>query len=116
MDQATRKQLKAQYREQPPVAGVYRLTNTVTGRMLLEVSTNLPSVENKLAFAKSTGLAGGMDRRIRKDEVEFGTGAFAFDVLEELPRKAGQNDAELKADLAVLLDLWREKLADADLY
>ena len=116
MDKATRKDLKAQYRESPPMAGVYSLTNTATGRLLIEAAANLPAVENKLAFARSTNLPGALDRRIRRDVEQYGADAFTFAVLEELPRKAGQSDAELKADLAELLEHWTEKLADADRY
>lgn len=116
MDKATRKDLKAQYRESPPMAGVYSLTNTATGRRLVDVAANLPAVENKLAFARSTNLPGALDRRIRRDVEQYGAESFRFEVLEELPHKPGQTDAEVKDDLAVLLDLWREKLAGDDLY
>ncbi len=115
-DKATRRELKAAYRENPPTAGVYAITNTMRNRTLLGASANLPSVENKLAFARSTGLPGALDVRLRKDLATDGLDALTFEVLEELAPVPGQTDAELKADLDVLLGMWREKLAGRDLY
>jgi hypothetical protein len=115
-DKATRKELKAQYRENPPEAGVYRITNTATGRVLFGSSTNLPSVSNKLDFAKTTNLPGAMDQRLRKDIATHGIDAFTFDILEVLEPQPAQTSAELRADLAVLEALWREKLTGTDLY
>lgn len=115
-DKQTRRELKTAYRENPPAAGVYAITNTQRKRTLLGASANLPSVENKLAFARSTGLPGALDVRLRKDLAADGLDALSFEVLEELVPVPGQTDAELKADLDVLLGLWREKLATSDLY
>jgi hypothetical protein len=115
-DKATRKELKAQYRENPPEAGIYRLTNTKTGKVLLGSSTNLPSVRNKLEFAKSTNLPGALDQRIRKDVADHGIDAFEFDVVETLAPQPGQTAAQVRGDLDLLEDLWREKLAGVDMY
>jgi hypothetical protein len=115
-DKATRRERKAAYRENPPPAGIYAITNTTRGRRLVGVSTNLPAVANKLAFARSTGLVGALDARLRPDLEDDGFEALTFEVLEELPPVPGQTDAELKADLQVLLGLWQEKLAGTALY
>lgn len=77
-DKATRRDLKAAYRENPPAAGVYAITNTKRNRVLLGTSTNLPSVENKIAFARSTGLPGALDVRLRRDLVDDGLDALTF--------------------------------------
>lgn len=84
--------------------------------MLLGSSATLPSVSNKLAFAKSTNLPGALDQRIRKDIATHGIDAFTFDILEVLEPTPAQTNAERRADLAVLEDLWREKLSGTDLY
>jgi hypothetical protein len=115
-DKATRKELKTHYRENPPEAGVYSITNTATGRTLLGSSTNLPSVSNKLEFAKTTNLPGAMDQRLRKDIATHGIRALTFDILEVLEPGGTQTDAEVRADLKVLEDLWRDKLTGTDLY
>lgn len=115
-DKATRRELKAAYRENPPAMGVYAITNTKRHRVLLGASTNLPSVENKIAFARSTGLPGALDVRLRKDVAADGLDALTFEVLEELAPVPGQTESERKADLDLLLALWREKLASHDLY
>lgn len=116
IDKATRRDLKAAYRANPPAAGVYAITNTKRNRVLLGASTNLPSVENKIAFARSTGLPGALDVRLRQDLATDGLDVLTFEVLEQLAPGPGQTDAELKADLDLLLALWQEKLAGRDLY
>lgn len=42
--------------------------------------------------------------------------AFVFEVLEELTQKETQTEAEFKADIDALFELWQEKLADAPQY
>jgi hypothetical protein len=86
---ASRKARKAQYREQPPEAGVYRIVNGVSGCSLLGSAVNLPSVGNRLSFAKSTNLPGALDQRIRKDVEAHGIDAFTFEVLETLELRPG---------------------------
>lgn len=41
---------------------------------------------------------------------QHGASAFSFEVLEEIEKKEAQTDREFSDDVAVLLELWTEKL------
>ena len=41
---------------------------------------------------------------------------FVFEVLEQLTQKETQSEAEFKADVDALFELWKEKLADVPQY
>jgi hypothetical protein len=77
---------------------------------------NLPSVQNKLEFARRTNGTGGLDHRLTKEIRELGIEAFSLEILEVLETRPEMTDAEIRADLATLEDLWREKLDPALLY
>ncbi|MGE5596772.1 MAG: GIY-YIG nuclease family protein [Hyphomicrobiales bacterium] len=111
-----RKELTAQYRQTAPEAGVYRITNTHTGRSLVRGTANLASMRNKIAFGKATNSPVVLDRRLEKDVREFGIDAFDFEVLEVLETKPDATRAGIQRDLDALEELWREKLAGDPLY
>lgn len=115
-EQARRKDLVAQYKRTHPEAGVYRIINSETNKALLGSSPNLASVRNRLAFAKSTNSPGALDHRLRKDIRQFGIDAFSLEILEVLETKPEMTPAEIREDLAVLEDLWRERQDPSLLY
>jgi hypothetical protein len=111
-----RRALTAEYRRTHPEAGVYRIVNAATGKALLSSALNLNSVRSKMEFARSTGTTGGLDHRLVADIRRLGIEAFALEILEVLDTRPEQTDAEIRADLAALEALWREKLDPATLY
>ncbi|MFN0146425.1 MAG: GIY-YIG nuclease family protein [Dehalococcoidia bacterium] len=110
-DRAGRKELAAGYKATRPLAGVYRFVNTRTGRFLLASTTNLTSMQNKAAFARSTASAAVPDQRLAPDIREFGIETFAFEVLESVEVSHETTPGALAIDLAALLALWQERLA-----
>jgi hypothetical protein len=115
-DQARRKELLAHYKQTPPEAGVYRIVNSRNNKALLGATPNLASVRNRLAFAKSTNSPGGLDPQLSKDIRQFGLDAFSLEVLEILQPRPEMTSAEIRAELAILEELWREQLDPALLY
>ena len=115
-DPSRRKQLTADYKRATTAAGVYCIRNTATDRVLLGISSNLPAMANRVAFAHSTGSPGALDGRLRPDIDQYGIEAFTFEVLEELESPAGATPAEIRRDLEALEALWRERLSEAPLY
>lgn len=115
-DKARRKQLQADYKLNPPQAGVYRIVNTRTGRVLLGSTTNLPSLHSKLAFARTTNSASALDLRLKPDVQAYGIEAFELEVLETVEAKPEQTPQDLQADLRTLEALWRERQDPALLY
>jgi hypothetical protein len=115
-DRARRRELRAQSLAAPPRAGVYIIRNSATGRILLGSTTNLESVRNKLEFGRSTGLAGVLDHRLRRDADEDGIDAFTFEVVEALDVTPDMTPAGLRAELDTLEALCREGLGDVPRY
>jgi hypothetical protein len=115
-DQSRRKELRAQYDQAMPEAGVYRIVNTRTGKALLGSATNLASIRHKVQFAQSTRSAGVLDQRLSKDIRQYGLDAFALEIVERLEASPAMTPAEIAADLAALEALWREKSDPEQLY
>jgi hypothetical protein len=109
---ADRKALKREYKESYRPAGVFRLRNTVSGRVLVGSSANLPAMWNRLRLQ----LDGGthvLHPELQRDWKALGAAAFVFEVLEELepPEGPGWDPRE---DLTVLEALWLEQLSPYD--
>jgi hypothetical protein len=111
-----RRELRSAYEQRQREAGVYALRNSVTGRVLVAASPDLPSVRNKLAFARDTGSTGVFDRRLIGDARAHGAASFTLEVLDRLEVTPGMTPQELAADLATLEALWDEKLRDVPRY
>jgi hypothetical protein len=114
-----RRELVAEYKRNRPEAGVYRVMNTENGKVLVGSALNLASVRNKVEFARSTNSASGLgalSHRLLADARQFGLDAFTLEIVEVLEPRAEQTDAEIKADLATLEALWREKCDPTTLY
>jgi hypothetical protein len=111
-----RKVLRERYEQSGPEAGVYRIVNRRTGRVLIGSSMNLASVASKLSFARAVGGTGGLDHRLHKDIAEFGIEAFELEVLDVVKRTPEMTPDELRRELAALEALWREEATGAALY
>lgn len=115
-DRARRKALAADFRQSRPEAGVYRLVNTRTGRSLLGTTPNLPSLKNRIDFARSMNSVGALDGRLANDAREFGVEAFTLEVLEVVEQRPEMSRTALLEELRTLEALWRERFAAASLY
>ena len=115
-DATRRKQLTTDYKRTATAAGVYCIRNTATGRALFGATTNLPSVGNRLAFARSTRSPSALDPRLKTDVEQYGVDAFTFEILEVLEPASEGTAADVRRDLEALESLWRERLDPAQLY
>jgi hypothetical protein len=82
---------------------------------LLGSAMNLPSVQAKLEFARTTGTPGALDHRLKRDVAEYGLEAFSFEVLEVLDVTPEMTQTQIRQDLDALEGLWRERLSDHSL-
>ena len=114
-DKARRKELKEQARQNPPDAGVYRIVNRKAGTYLLGTAVNLDSMRSKLAFARSTGSPSALDLRLKAEMIRDGLEHFDLEVLDTLNVTPEMTTAEVRAELATLEDLWRERLDGKEL-
>ncbi|HEX3247516.1 MAG TPA: GIY-YIG nuclease family protein [Chloroflexota bacterium] len=113
-ERTRRKELVEEYKQNRPEAGVFRIVNTRTGRVLVGSTLNLASLESKMRFARSTGSTSALHFRLKADGLKFGVWAFELEVLEVLETKTDSTGEQLRCDLAVLEALWRER-QDQDL-
>jgi len=100
--------------EREMTGGVYQIKNTQTNKILLETAVDMKGAKNRFEFAKNTGSC--VYLKLQKDWSEQESGQFVFEVLEELKKGETQTDAEFKADIQLLMELWRDKLSGADFY
>ena len=113
-DGTSRKELIAQYRERKIIGGVYVVRNTEKEKLLLARTADLQGSKNRFEFALKTGSC--VDLKLQKDwESQNGEG-FVFEVLEVLEKGVGQTEAEFKADIKLIEEIWREKLKDKAFY
>jgi hypothetical protein len=115
-DRMRRRELREQYKQTRPEAGVYRIVNRENGKSLLGSTTNLPSLRAKMEFAQSTNTPGALDRHLAKEINKYGLAAFFLEVLEVLEVKPETSPAQLQQDLQTLEALWRERYDPALLY
>jgi len=108
MADVDRKALRRDYKETPRPAGVYRVRNTAQRRALVGSSPNLPGILNRHRFQLDDGSH--TDKELQRDWRALGADAFSFDVLDELPPQ-DDADVDVGEELAVLLAMWRDKLA-----
>lgn len=107
MSNADRKELLRAYKERKPVAGVYSIRNTESGRCLIGASTDVPAMLNRHRAQLKFGSCPDVD--LQADWRRLGEDAFAFETLDELPPRDVPGD-NTEADLRVLKALWLEKL------
>jgi hypothetical protein len=96
--------------------GVYAITNTETGRVLIGSTMNLMAVGNSLKLARSHGITGVLDPRLLADWARFGADAFTFRVLDRLAPDVASAEQGLQTELTLLQTMWQEKLAEETLY
>jgi hypothetical protein len=107
MDKKRRSELKRAYKEAPRQAGVYRIKNLQSGKILLGSSTNLHGPLNRHRFMLSIGRHHNV--ALQEDWNRLGPDAFSFDILETV--KPGDDPAfSVEDELTLLEQIWREKL------
>ena len=114
MKNEAKRQLRAAYEKRSVLGGVYAITNTVTGKMLVEATPSLASVRNRFEFAQTSGLT--VWPKLQKDWNKYGSGSFAFEVLEELEKGETQSAREFATDLKLLKEMWLNRGRSSGFY
>jgi hypothetical protein len=104
----TRAELKRDYKESPPAAGVYAVRNKENGKVLVGAAMNMQGALNRWRFELSNGSHQKYPG-LQEDWNRHGAGAFSFEVLDTLERSKdpGVDPAE---ELKVLEALWLDRL------
>jgi hypothetical protein len=99
--------IKRTYKENPPPAGIFKITNRVNGKILIGKGMNVRGILN----SQQAQLKWGSHRNqaLQGDWNRYGADQFAFEIADYLEPT---NDAgkDLRADLDALLQLWLAKL------
>lgn len=103
MDKKNRKGLLQSYKERSVIGGVYAIVNTVNGKRLLGMTTDMQGSRNRFEFAQNVGSC--VHPRLQDDWVKYGGHAFRFDEMETLEKKAEQNDNDFLQDIESLYEI-----------
>lgn len=108
MSPINRKEAVRQYKQSRRPMGVFQVRNTVSGRVYVGSSSDLPSILNR--HRAQLRLGAHPDRALQADWKSLGDAAFEFDVLDTIdpPDDPAYSPAD---DLRTLEELWRTRLA-----
>lgn len=101
-----KKELKQQYLEMKTVAGVFLIKNNVNGKMFVDSTRNLKTI-NGLKFSLETRVFN--NKQLQLDWKYYGKDAFTIEVLEELKKEDSPYFNEKEA-LKKLEEKWLAKL------
>ncbi len=102
-----KKELKREHKQSYSRMGIYQVRNIANDKVLVGAALNLQGILNRHKFELKMGSH--RNNRLQADWREFGDENFAFEILDEVTPKEGQ-DRDYQAELAVLEELWLEKL------
>ena len=102
-----KKAIKRNYKENPPMIGVYLIQNKINGKFLIGGSENIPGIFNRIKFELK--LKTHRNKQFLADWLEFGEDNFSFEIIDTIEpnNEFAYNYGE---DLAVLIDLCMEKI------
>ncbi len=112
MNDAAKKALKNLYKNSKQVGGVYRICCVPSGDCWVRSSPDLKGSKNRFEFQCATKLS--PEPAMAPAWQQYGAGAFAFEILEEIEKKETQTSREFLEDVAALLELWNEKQGEGD--
>ena len=98
---------KQEYKLSHRPMGVFQIRNSVTDKVFVDSSLNIPGKINRLTFQLNAGSH--PSKSLQADWNELGKDGFEFETLEDLPPRPDTN-YNYSADLEMLEDLWLEKL------
>ena len=102
-----RKEIIRKYKENPPPAGIFRITNNVNGKILIGKGLNVQGkINSNLAQLK---FGGHRNKELQKDWNRYGPEVFSFEVLDYLKEDAAHPERHAD-ELAALEELWLDKL------
>jgi group I intron endonuclease len=102
-----RADLKREYKESGRQAGIFRISDSVSGKVYLGSSLNLHGPLNKHRFMLKMGSH--RNRALQADWNAHGEGAFTFEILEVVKEK-DEPGFRVDDELELIEQIWIEKL------
>ena len=109
-----RKTLLDNYKQRKVIGGIYKVTNTGSGKYFLDCATDLQAKLNAFNFMTASNTC--FHFKLKDDWAVSGGRAFSIESLETLEKKTDQSQEEFAEDLKTLLQLWSEKLDKSKRY
>jgi hypothetical protein len=109
---ASRRELSRRYKEAPPPMGVYAIRNKLTRRVLVGASANPEGAMNRIRFELK--LRQHRNAALQQDWSAHGEAGFSFAVIDSV-KKSDDPAFDRVAELAALLDMWRQELCVGEL-
>lgn len=102
-----KKELKHQYQEIEIVAGVYQIKNSLNGKLFVESTRNLKTINGvKFMLNNNTHI----NKELQSDWNEVGKEAFSFEILETLKKDESDPYFNAKEALKAMEQKWLEEL------
>ncbi len=108
MSAKTKKELINEYKQQKQPMGVFRIRNTVTGKIFVGSTMNLAAMWNRLRLQLDTGSHPIAD--LQNDWKQLGEQAFKYETVSELEHKETEATADYQAELKLLEKMCIEEL------
>ncbi|MDR0671758.1 MAG: GIY-YIG nuclease family protein [Oscillospiraceae bacterium] len=107
MNRTERKQIIDQYKQQKVSMGIYQLRNRENGKLFIESVNNLKSRELTLRMMLDDGRH--PNRLLQDDWRKYGSGVFAYSVLEEVEVEPDVSPTDKKRQLDEMKALWLDE-------
>jgi hypothetical protein len=107
MTNPSKSELKRAYKDNPPPAGVFQITNSANGKIFLGKGINVRGILNSQQAQLQFGSH--QNRDLQQDYNRYGAATFVFEVIDEL-ELSDKTPQEMREDLSALEELWLEKL------
>ncbi len=103
-----------EYKQRKSLGGVFKVTNTATGKFYLDCAPNLQAKHNSFDFMVSSGTC--FNHKLREDWATFGPKVFVFEIIEELKPKEEQISSDYLEELKNLKQMWQENIGTVNQY
>ena len=107
MTNPSKSELKRAYKDNPPPAGIFQITNAANGKVYLGKGMNVRGILNSQQAQLQFGSH--QNRDLQQDYKQLGADKFIFEVIDQLD-PSDKSPQEMREDLTALVELWMEKL------
>ena len=114
MDKDRKREIVSEYKQRKTTGGIYKITNTASGRYMLKAEVDLQSFQNRFNFSMRMNTC--LHPKMQKDFNEYGAGTFTLEFLEEVEKKEDESAMGFRDRLKRMQEDWAEKFDRAMAY
>jgi len=107
-----KKELKEQYKQMKPDMGIYVVRCNLNDKCYIGATKNLKGKINSTKF--SLGFGSHLNRELQKEWNNFGEANFTIEILDTLRYDKDETKKDYSEDLETLMEIWKEKLSNAE--